>query len=29
LKIDTQVRPETSAQDMVRNLVDLGVERRH
>lgn len=29
LKIDTQVRPETSAEDMVRNLGELGVERRN
>jgi len=28
LKIDTQVNPETSAEDMVRNLGELGVERR-
>jgi len=28
LKIDTQVEPETSAEDMVRNLGELGVERR-
>lgn len=28
LKIDTQVRPETSAEDMVRNLGALGVARR-
>lgn len=27
LKIDTQVNPETSAEDMVRNLGELGVER--
>lgn len=28
LEIDTQVRPETSAEDMVRNLGELGVQRR-
>lgn len=28
LKIDTEVRPETSAEDMVRHLEALGVERR-
>src|SRR5690554_4098012 len=27
LKIDTSVRPETSAEDMVRNLGELGIER--
>ena len=27
LKIDTKVRPETSAEDMVRNLAELGVAR--
>src|SRR3546814_6336623 len=27
LKIDTQLKPETSADDMVRNLTEQGVER--
>ncbi|NLO79129.1 MAG: peroxiredoxin [Xanthomonadaceae bacterium] len=28
LKIDTNVRPETSAEDMVKALAELGIERR-